>query len=688
MKNAKTLTVILLLALAVLASCEEAQDYATLRVNLQKDRSIVPEDYPLEITSYRVSGTGPSGASFSVETSRETVSLEGLVIGEWNLLAEGLNSRGDTLVTGETVHRLSATNGSTVIVLKDLVGEGSLSITLSWDPERLSGTPSVEMELTPQYGGRTPVPLELTELNAEEGTASYSGDGYAAGSYILSARLYSGSVQVAGFVEAVRIAGDQTSEGEIGFDLDKYPTEPGVLELVNQTGIPVTCTISGMDDTVTAGEPVSVSISSETDDVGDFSISWYLNGIHIGDGESVEFTPETGVHRLDVVASTSRLGTSGSSSMNFEAVQASDPGIPASESIIEENGTLSMGAGAIMRFLPDGKVMIISNEKKTVQIAAVIRNNLDVVREYTFSSIGITGTVSGFASVDISATLSKVVVGQNDPLNIIVYNYNPQSTSLSMFSESGGAPDFPYSEEEAAEVVGVWAAEGLEAGGCEPGIIMLKNKDGDRITGTYMNLNEKTGDDEQFYGAIGGSGAVESGPKLLSGSVAEDGSLFLYDHEFVIATQRSYLSPSDTEYMQSTANIISLNEEDQYIMSGAMCATHLDTETMLLAGDYISVVDISFGEIWEVLSEERNSSVIHALTTTGDFSYVYYIDATYNELVTLEIRSGGTSFAEIGRTALTESGLDTIALSESGTNMMLYNSRNADSVTMMRVSRL
>ena len=156
MRNAKTLTVILLLALAVLASCEEAQDYATLRVNLQKDRSIVPEDYPLEITSYRVSGTGPSGASFSVETSRETVSLEGLVIGEWNLLAEGLNSRGDTLVTGETVHRLSATNGSTVIVLKDLVGEGSLSITLSWDPERLSGTPSVEMELTPQYGGRTP----------------------------------------------------------------------------------------------------------------------------------------------------------------------------------------------------------------------------------------------------------------------------------------------------------------------------------------------------------------------------------------------------------------------------------------------------------------------------------------------------------------------------------------------------
>ena len=183
------MTVILLLALAVLASCEESQDYATLRVNLQKDRSIVPEDYPLEITSYMVSGTGPSGASFSVETSRETVSLEGLVIGEWNLLAEGLNSRGDTLVTGETTHRLSATNGSTVIVLKDLVGEGSLSITLSWDPERLSGTPSVEMELTPQYGGRTPIPLELTELNAEEGTASYSGDGYAAGSYILSARL-------------------------------------------------------------------------------------------------------------------------------------------------------------------------------------------------------------------------------------------------------------------------------------------------------------------------------------------------------------------------------------------------------------------------------------------------------------------------------------------------------------------
>ena len=339
---------IALVAISVMLfpSCEESADHATLRVNLRQDRSIVPEDFPLEIDSYRITGDGPGSESFSVETDNQTVSLEGLIIGEWHITAEGLNKNNDVLVTGEADHRLSATNGSCTIVLENLVGTGSLEVSLSWDPERIAGEATVELELTPQYGTEEKQVLELTEIDAASGSASYSGSGYPSGSYVLSARLYDGDVQVAGFVEAVRIAGDQISKGTVEFDLDRYPTEPGTLEVVNNTGVPVSCVIEGLEDTVDADIPITVTLSSETDDVSSYSIIWYLDGNQIGEGAEAEFTPTVGTHRIDVVASTSRLGTSGSASINFEALSITDPGVPARGSIVEDSAEMPLSGTA------------------------------------------------------------------------------------------------------------------------------------------------------------------------------------------------------------------------------------------------------------------------------------------------------------------------------------------------------
>ena len=232
----KTFMVIaLLIILCIVASCDAKQDRATMRVILQKDRSITPDGYSLDIDHYRITGSGPGGASFNIETSRQSVSLEGLIIGEWTIQAEGLNKDDDVLVTGETTHHLSTSNGSVVIYLETLAGEGSLSLVLTWDAERTDiENTSIEITLTEQYGSKEEIELEEVSIDKNTGRAEYSGVNLPSGSYILSARLYSGSVQIAGFVEAVRIAGDQVSEGEIVFDLDKYPTEPGSLEIINK----------------------------------------------------------------------------------------------------------------------------------------------------------------------------------------------------------------------------------------------------------------------------------------------------------------------------------------------------------------------------------------------------------------------------------------------------------------------
>ena len=257
MKARTILFSLLAMALVILPSCEEGASHATLRVNLRKDRSIVPLDYPLEIDSYRIAGEGPGSESFDIETNKESISLDGLVIGEWTITAEGRNSNKDVLVTGTTTHRLSTTNGSCTIVLEDLVGSGTLSIELEWDPDRIVSEPSIELEVTPQYGEKETRTLDLTSMDENAGTASYEGVDYPAGSYVLAARLFDGSVQVAGFVEAVRIVGGETSSGTIVFDLDKFPVEPGTLDLVDNTGVPVSCTISGLEDTVDADIPVT-----------------------------------------------------------------------------------------------------------------------------------------------------------------------------------------------------------------------------------------------------------------------------------------------------------------------------------------------------------------------------------------------------------------------------------------------
>ena len=100
--------------LIMLCSCQEQTNRASLRILLEKDtRTIAPEGYPLDVTKYRITGSGPGGASFDITTGKTSVSLTGLVIGTWSLRAEGLNENGDIMVYGETEFQLSMNSTST-----------------------------------------------------------------------------------------------------------------------------------------------------------------------------------------------------------------------------------------------------------------------------------------------------------------------------------------------------------------------------------------------------------------------------------------------------------------------------------------------------------------------------------------------------------------------------------------------
>ena len=691
MKVKYALLAVLVLLSALFASCEERSSHATMRVNLRKDRSIVPADYPLEIKSYRITGDGPGSESFSIETNKETVSLEGLVIGEWSLLAEGLNENDDVLVTGSTTHRLSATNGSCTIVLEDLTGMGSLEVVLTWDPERISGEASIELELTPQYGDKETRRLELTSMDGDGGRATYTGTDYPSGSYVLAARLFDGSVQVAGFTEAVRIAGDQVSEGEIAFDLDKYPVEPGTLELVDNTGIPVSCMIEGITDTVDADMPVRVSITSETDDVSSYAIVWYLDGNQIGEGPEVEFTPLVGSHRLDVVASTSRLGTSGSASVNFEAVSASAPGVPSHGNVIEDGEGIDLSGKTVVRFLPDGNAMILSNAEQRVQIASPIRSSLDVIRSYTFTELGITGDVVDFDSVEISAGLSKVLMSQDNPYLVSVYNYNPSTASLTRFSEGVpmalGNPD----EQEITGIGAVAIADGITVDGCPIGIVNVHNPQSDIWQYTYVSLGAETGDSNYFWQGMFMSQSGMHPDPAGRPAVTSDSFFQVMDDGQGLLIQRTENSVNTFSLMAYFRPFYSFPDDEEKF-SGVTAGTLLDTATVLVLGDYMAICEYDqdfSGAIggWKLHSAEIMDHDASSLVTTKDRSYAYYVDIDADEIVTLKIASNGRSVEEIGRTALSIDGVNSIAISESGSNIIAYNENNAVALVVMRATR-
>lgn len=675
-------TLMLAISLLVLPSCEEPKTHGTMRINLEQGtRSIVPSGYPLEVEEYRITGEGPQGADFEVKTERTSITIEGLIAGEWILEAEGMNSHGDVLVRGDTVFAFSASNPSTTITLDELIGTGSLKVTLEWDPSLIVGDAEVELSIRPQYGSDTEKVLTLSSINEAAGTASYSGSGYDAGSYVLSAKLYDSGILVAGSAEAVRIAGDQESEGKIVFDLNKNPTEPGTLEIINSTGVPVTFTIEGIDDTVEADTEISVSLVSSADSVENYQVSWYLNGEKLGEGSTLKLTPSLGVHRLDAVASSSLIGSTSSATLNFEAVTSVAEGVPNQGGIVRDGtGGLNLGSDTLVHFMPNGNLMIFSNEDRTVQIGRILRNSITIEHEMSFSSLGITGTVSTFAVDEYSSSVYKVLVGVNNPFAVKLYNYSPSNHSMTKAVEANASHMHidHTAEQDVAPVYCDHAAIALKMD--NSGIIVVMDRDRKYMNYILFRLDETSPEDFVITNRSV-MGLSENGiiPYLMTNS--KDGYAFaapqLYNVILKYKDAQGSLSEGFIEFAA-----------DEFVDTPTGLAFISDSTMLVQTSEYLTVIEQESASHWiRKNSEIMDSPSTSGLSSSSDYKYAYYIDQTNDELVTLAIVDSGQSYTEIARTPLELDGADTIAISPSGVNMVLMDESNPDSLAIMRIKR-
>jgi hypothetical protein len=283
-----------------------------LRVSKPLQMQTIAPDVEMEIDYYNIEGTGPSGETFFryevVPTGpTDTVTVQDLVIGEWNVKVFGINPQGYLIAKGEENVVVSPGGSSEIVVpISPLPGPGELSVSISW-PEDMVAQPSVDATLSPVGG--TPDDADFT-ING--GSASFvSSPPLEAGYYALTVQLKDADTVVWGATDAVRILAGWTSEGDFPLtdeDINQAGGDIGIIidpDLEN----PLDITLDGVQDLLVRGGG-NMTVSATTDPVdpldGSYQYQWYLNGAEIAGATdaSVTIDPDTidlGNYRLDLL---------------------------------------------------------------------------------------------------------------------------------------------------------------------------------------------------------------------------------------------------------------------------------------------------------------------------------------------------------------------------------------------------
>lgn len=422
-----------------LISCSEEPTTSTLRVELDKGtRTISPSDGSMEIIGYRIVPTGPDGKEASTRyTYYSYCNLENLAYGKWKIEAYGFNSDKIDIAYGSTEVMITGGDNKTVINVHKVIGKGDLSISFTWDKTKIKD-PVLNLYLKAQDNSQPEIELS-SSITKSEGKASLEHPNLQAGSYTLRGELLDSDTKVAGFIEAVRISNQKTTKGTIPFEIGKLEEEKpdsggSSLDISNTTSSPVEIKIEGVEKIISrkTSFTATLSILSKNVTQGQLKADWYLDGIHIGNGLSCSISSgEIGDHRIDVIASTSSNGSTGSTFATFSTVATTKQGMPYSLRQVKDTD-ISLGDSNVIRFLPNGKLVVVSNDLATIEIISLDNGEIAKKNSYNFSELNIEGTVSDIAASGIASdsNLTLYVFTNNKP-SIIALSYTRNGDSLS-----------------------------------------------------------------------------------------------------------------------------------------------------------------------------------------------------------------------------------------------------------------
>ena len=426
MKRKSLLFIVVLLLSLLLFSCTEGNTRQNMEIFIKDSRSktILPEGSSVDVVKYKIEGAGPNGSKVAFETSRTSYTLEGMVIGSWALTAHGLNREGVAIVEGSTTLNLTPANNKATIVLDTLVGKGELDLTFKWDSKKLNN-PNLKLFLTDPLGTRSEIKPD--KIDNATGSANIYRSNLASGSYTIQVELYDGQIKYSGFTEALRILDATTTQSTINMAINENPSAEGSITLINQAGVPVRCTITGLSTTTKANKEVTASLSPTNASLNEISATWYLDGTKIGTGTKINFLPQLGSHRLDVVASTPKLGSSGSTFLMFDANALGRSGEPILNNLTLATN-INLSGKTDFEFTSDNKLLISSTSAQTLQLCSITNNNItaDTTYEDRTAPIGVKDITNLYFIDDIN----YLMVTSTNPHKVLALSYNANTNTL------------------------------------------------------------------------------------------------------------------------------------------------------------------------------------------------------------------------------------------------------------------
>ena len=303
-----------LFATSVMLSCtgHQRDDSVSLEIILEPEIRVQPmtitPNIPLDIAEYQIIGSGPASTSFAVSTGNDSCTVEDLLPGEWTIDAKGYNSDGLLLVEGGDTEILMADTDRIILSLAAVTGEGTISLTVTWEPT-LTLYPSLVMEITGVDGSTLPVDPIVSDGSATVDTIAE------AGLYQLIVRLYEGDDHIAGLAELISVLPEQTSAASLELSLHLDPASP-ILTLHAPRLDPPHIAIAGYDPPFFTGDPISLTADHPLQGSG-LHFAWFVNGEWSGSAGELTFVSDTrGIWRVDAVVTGDSLAAGGTATVS------------------------------------------------------------------------------------------------------------------------------------------------------------------------------------------------------------------------------------------------------------------------------------------------------------------------------------------------------------------------------------
>jgi len=270
-------------------------------------RDISPSNDELTVFRFEVNGSGPNSKTFNIETSESSTQLCDLEKGKWDISVTGYNVNDEAIVEGNGTYYLFNSQSNVNISLDYIVGNGDVDIDLYWnenqvDPERVS-------IITTYYKLDNNTFSEYTiedDFIYEDGHANVSTT-LPCGNYVLASKLFSGTTELSGFAEELRVISNHTTSGSNTYIIGDTTLDYGISFTCN-THLPIKGVITSLPETIIQGQTMTLTYTpTEIPDgysESDIRYSWYYEGSLIS-GEStniLSILPVEGQHRYDMFA--------------------------------------------------------------------------------------------------------------------------------------------------------------------------------------------------------------------------------------------------------------------------------------------------------------------------------------------------------------------------------------------------